>query len=70
MYPIGFANPGGPTTPQPFTLAGGFGGVTPGGGGWIRPNVKPGNYVAFDLSSSNTGVPNASLGMVVGFTVK
>jgi hypothetical protein len=66
----GFASPGGPTTPQPFTLAGGFGGVTPGGGGWIRANMKPGNYVAFDLSPSSTGVPNAALGMVVGFTVK
>lgn len=66
----GFANPGGPTTPQPFTLAGGFGGVTPGGGGWIRANMKPGTYVAFDLSPSSTGVPNAALGMVAGFTVK
>jgi hypothetical protein len=65
----GFATPSGPTTPQPFILAGGFGGVTPGGGGWIRANMKPGNYVAFDLSPSSTGVPNAALGMVVGFTV-
>ena len=32
--------------------------------------MKPGNYVAFDLSPSSTGVPNAALGMVVGFTVK
>jgi hypothetical protein len=66
----GFANPGGPTTPQPFTLAGGFGGVEPGAGGWIRANMKPGDYVAFDLSPSSTGVPNAALGMVAGFTVK
>ena len=55
---------------EPLTLAGGFGGVTPGGGGWIRANMTPGSYVAFDLSPGSTGVPNAALGMVVGFTVK
>jgi hypothetical protein len=66
----GFATPAGPTTPQPFILAGGFGGVEPGAGGWIRVNMKPGDYVAFDLSPSSTGVPNAALGMVAGFTVK
>jgi hypothetical protein len=66
----GYATPTGPTTPQPFTDAGGFGGVTPGGGGWICANMAPGNYVAFDVAPDSTGVPNAGLGMVAGFTVK
>ncbi len=62
--------PGGPPGPQPFVDSGGFGGVAPGTGGWFLANCEPGDYVAFDLApDSTTGAPNATLGMVVGFTV-
>jgi len=63
------ATPGGPSGPQPFVYSGGFGGEVPGGGGWLRTQVQPGNYVAFCLvPDSKTGTPHAALGMVVGFT--
>jgi len=62
--------PGGPSGPQPFVDAGGYGGVAPGTGGWFCVNMEPGNYVAFDLAPNiTTGAPNATLGMVTGFTV-
>jgi hypothetical protein len=64
-----FATPGGPVGPQPFVYAGGFGGEVPGGGGWVRADLKPGNYVAFCLvPDDTTGLPHAAMGMVVGFT--
>ena len=63
-----FANPGGPSGPPPFTFSGGFGGVLPGGGGWLRADVEPGNYVAFCLvPDDKTGLPHAAMGMVIGF---
>lgn len=65
-----FATPGGPVGPAPFVYDGGFGGVLPGGGGWLRADLKPGNYVAFCLvPDAATGLPHAALGMVAGFKV-
>ena len=65
-----YENPGGPTGPQPFTLAGGYGGAAPQSGGWFQANLEPGNYIGFDLAPNDgTGAPNGTLGMVVGFTV-
>jgi hypothetical protein len=64
-----FANPGGPSGPPPFVYEGGFGGEVPGGGGWLRADLEPGNYVAFCLvPDDKTGLPHAAMGMVVGFT--
>ena len=66
----GFAKPGGPFGPPPFTFSGGFGAELPGGGGWLRADVEPGNYVAFCLvPDDKTGLPHAAMGMVVGFKV-
>lgn len=63
--------PGGPSQPQPFVDSGGYGGVAPGNGGWFRANLEAGDYVAFDLApNSVTGAPNATVGMVAGFTVR
>ena len=63
------ATPAGPSGPAPFVFAGGFGGEVPSGGGWLRADVEPGNYVAFCLvPDDKTGAPHAAMGMVVGFT--
>lgn len=62
------AKPGGPTAPPPFTDYGGFGSEVPGGGGWVRADLTPGNYIAFCLvPDDKTHVPHAAMGMVVGF---
>ena len=61
-------SPGGPSGPPPFIVSGGFGAQPPGGGGWLRADVEPGNYVAFCLvPDDKTGMPHAAMGMVVGF---
>jgi hypothetical protein len=65
----GLATPAGPAGPPPFVSSGGYGGELPGGG-WLKLDAEPGNYVAFCLiPDDKTGFPHAAMGMVVGFTV-
>lgn len=63
--------PAGKPGPPPFTFEGGFGAQVPGGGGWFKADVDPGEYIAFCLvPDDKTHIPHAAMGMVVGFTVK
>jgi len=63
-----FRHPG----PPPFTDAGGFGAVGPGGGGWVRLSLPAGRYVAacFVPDAEPPHMPHGAMGMVVEFTVR
>lgn len=57
--------------PRPFTPAGGYGAVPPGGGGWLRLDLAPGRYAAICLVPDDAPphAPHSAMGMVAAFTV-
>lgn len=64
---------GGQQGPAPFTFAGGVGTVEAGGRGWVRLDLKPGDYVAVcfvpDESNHHAEVPHVDLGMLTTFSI-
>lgn len=57
--------------PPPFTSAGGFGALGPGGDGYMVVNLEPGNYALLCFfPDPATGAPHAALGMVGSLTVQ
>lgn len=62
------ANPAGP---PPFSSAGGNGALAPGGQGWVRMNLSPGDYVAvcFVPDDEPPHLPHVELGMIHEFHV-
>ncbi len=68
---LAFFQPDSPPGPPPFTDAGGFQAIGPGGGGNVHVNLEAGNYFAICfVPDPATGQPHAALGMVSPFTVQ
>lgn len=60
-----------PAGPPPFEDAGGIGAIAPGGSGWVKLNLQPGNYVALCfVPDPRQGVPHLAMGMMAPFTVR
>ena len=63
------ANPA--SGPPPFSSAGGFGALAPGGQGWVRLDLSAGDYVAvcFVPDDEPPHLPHVELGMIQQFHV-
>jgi hypothetical protein len=60
-----------PNGPPPFSSAGGFGALAPGGQGWVRLDLSPGDYVAvcFVPDDEAPHLPHIELGMHAEFHI-
>ena len=59
-----------PTTPPPFSDAGGIAAIAPGETAFVVLNLQPGQYMALCyVLDPASGKPHVALGMLVPFTV-
>jgi hypothetical protein len=60
-----------PSGPPPFEERAGFAAIAPGGSGWIKIHLEPGNYAVFSfIPDEKTGRSQLSMGMIKAFSVQ